>query len=243
MIRLLQAEWFKLKRLRIMALLVVGPLLSLFIGIANPMTKTFEGGNPWYILMLFINLPYALLFLPLVTGVLAGLVCRYEHQAGGWKQLAALPIKRYQIYLAKFLVIATLVLVIQFIYGAVVYGAGTFNQFTEPFPVAVISKFIIGGWLATFPMIALQLWAAMMWQSFALVFALNVVFTLPSILAINSERFGPLYPWALPFFMMYMQDDVSGLFFVPLSQFLLVTVGSFVIFLALGTWSFTRKAI
>lgn len=68
-------------------------------------------------------------------------------------------------------------------------------------------------------------------------------FTLPSILAINSERFGPLYPWAQPFFMMYMQDDVSGLFFVPLSHFLLVTVGSFVIFLALGTWSFTRKAI
>ncbi|WP_282432399.1 hypothetical protein [Metalysinibacillus jejuensis] len=42
---------------------------------------------------------------------------------------------------------------------------------------------------------------------------------------------------------MYMQSDVSGLFFVPLSQFLLVTVGSFVIFLMLGTWSFTRKAI
>lgn len=243
MIGLIQAEWFKLKRLRIVGLLIVGPLLSLIIGIANPMIKTFGDGNPWYMLMLFMNLTYALLFLPLVTGVLAGLVCRYEHQAGGWKQLVALPIKRYQIYFAKFFVIAVLVLVIQLFYGAVVYGAGTFNQFTEPFPVAVISKFIIGGWLATLPMIALQLWAAMMWQSFALVFALNVVFTLPSILAINSERFGPLYPWAQPFFMMYMQDDVSGLFFVPLSQFLLVTVGSFVIFLALGTWSFTRKAI
>lgn len=41
-----------------------------------------------------MNLTYALLFLPLITGVLASAICRYEHQAGGWKQLVSLPVTR-----------------------------------------------------------------------------------------------------------------------------------------------------
>ncbi|MEK4028298.1 MULTISPECIES: ABC transporter permease [Bacillaceae] len=240
---LLQAEWYKLKRNNIYALLVIGPLLTLFIGAANPMTEQMKGINPWHGLFLFMNLPYALLFLPLITGVLAGIICRYEHQAGGWKQLVALPVTRSQIYLAKFVLNAMLVLVIQLIYGVVVYIAGTMNGFEESFPFVVIIKFILGGWLATFPMIALQLWAAMHWRSFAVAFTLNVIFTLPSILAINSERFGPYYPWSQPFFMMYMEDSMSGLFFVPISQVLLVTGGSFIVFLLLGLMSFKHKAI
>ncbi|MFS0644479.1 ABC transporter permease [Siminovitchia sp. 179-K 8D1 HS] len=242
-VSLLEAEWYKLKRNNIYALLIIGPLLTLLIGAMNPMMSQMEGFNPWYSLFLFMNLPYALLFLPLITGVLAGIVCRYEHQAGGWKQLAALPVTRSQIYVAKFVLIAILVLVIQLMYGVVVYVAGMVNGFEESFPFIVISKFIFGGWIATFPMIALQLWAAMHWRSFAVAFTLNVIFTLPGILAINSERFGPYYPWAQPFFMMYAEENMPGIFFVPISQVLLVTGGSFILFLLLGLLSFNRKAI
>ncbi|HEY4602186.1 MAG TPA: ABC transporter permease [Cerasibacillus sp.] len=242
MYSLLQAEWHKLRRTQVYGLLLVGPLLSLLIGIMNPMFKEIDEADPWYMLLLFMNLPYALLFLPLVTGVIAGIICRYEHQAGGWKQLATLPVNRANIYVVKFIMIALIVLAIQLTYGIVVYLAGTINGYEEAFPLLVVLKMIIGGWLATFPMIAIQLWAAMNWRSFAVAFTINVVLTLPSILAINSERFGPYYPWAQAFFMMYVNDE-SGMFFVPLTQFLLVTCGSFIIFFALGLLTFFRKSI
>jgi|SRR5699024_8502211 len=108
----MQAEWDKLNRTNIYSLIMVGPLLSLLIGIMNPMFKEIDETNPWYILFLFMNLPYALLFLPLITGVIAGIICRYEHQAGGWKQLVALPVKRWYIYVTKFLTIVLVVLAI-----------------------------------------------------------------------------------------------------------------------------------
>ena len=238
----MQAEWDKLNRTNIYSLIMVGPLLSLLIGIMNPMFKEIDETNPWYILFLFMNLPYALLFLPLITGVIAGIICRYEHQAGGWKQLVALPVKRWYIYVTKFLTIVLVVLAIQVTYGVVVYIIGTMNGYEEVFPLLVVLKMIIGGWLATFPMIAIQLWAAMNWRSFAVAFTINVVLTLPSILAINSERYGPYYPWAQAFFMMYVNDE-TGMFFVPFTQFLFVTCGSFILIFTLGLLSFLRKSI
>lgn len=240
---LIKAEWYKLKHHHIYAILIIGPVLTLLIGMLNPMMSDMGAYHPWLSLFLFMNLPYALLFLPLITGVIACIICRYEHQAGGWKQWATLPVTRTQIYVSKLILIALLVLIIQMIYGLVIFIAGTVKGFDVVFPYWTVGKFIIGGWLATFPMIALQLWAAMHWRSFAVAFTINVVFTLPSILAINSERFGPFYPWAQPFFAMYVDESMSGMLFIPISQMLLVTGGSFIVFLVLGIATFKQKAI
>ena len=243
MIALLKSERVKLKHQHLLTILLVGPLLSLFIGLINPMVKHMNEFNPWLVTLMFVNLPYALLFLPLATGILAGIICRYEHLAGGWKQLVALPVKRYQIYLSKFLMIVLLVLVMQLVYGVVIFITGVINQFNEPFPFEQILSFILLGWLATFPMIALQLFASMHWRSFAVSFTMNIFFTIPSILAINSERFGPFYPWAQPFFMMYPSENSLGFSLISIQQMILVTGVSFLVFFLMGIISFHRKNI
>ncbi|MCP8967609.1 ABC transporter permease [Ectobacillus ponti] len=242
MLTILQSEWLKLRKSNMTGILFVGPLIGLCIGLGADLPAG-EGMNEWQMTVLVMNLGYALLFLPLITAVLAGLVCRYEHQAGGWKQLLALPVTRGSVFLAKYVLLLALALFMQLLYLAVIYTVGTMKGFTSPFPSEVIWKSILGGWVAVFPLIALQLWMSILFKSFAAPFAVNVMFTLPAILAINSERFGPFYPWAQPFSMMYIGEGTNDVFFIPWEQLLTVVGGSFLLFFIGGYVHFQRKAV
>ncbi|WP_341302485.1 ABC transporter permease [Lysinibacillus sp. FSL H8-0500] len=242
MLAILQSEWFKLRKSKITTILPVGPLVALIIGISIDLQME-DGLTKWFFAIAFMNFTYALLFLPLITGVLAGSICRYEHQAGGWKQLLALPLSRGKIFIAKYVLLILLVLVIQVLYLAAIYTVGTVRGFTAPFPLEIIWKSILGGWIATFPLIALQLWLSVAFKSFAAPFAINVIFTLPTILAINSEKIAPYYPWAQPFSMMYIGGDIDDIFFIPWEQLLTVVGGSFLLFFIGGYIYFQRKAV
>lgn len=242
-ISILQSEWYKLRKSKIAAIVLAGPVLGLLIGLSANMVPDGVKINQWYLTMISMNLTYGLLFLPLITGVLAGLICRYEHQAGGWKQLLALPVTRGSVFLAKYSLLMMIVLVIQLCFLGAIYAVGLINDFSDPFPMTIVWKSILGGWIATFPLVALQLWMSVMWKSFAAPFAVNVIFTLPTILAVNSERFGPYYPWAQPFSMMYVDGQDQGVFSFPWEHVLTVVGGSFVIFFLFGYLYFQRKAV
>ena len=242
--RVLWTEWFKLRKSKFAWVLFAGPLIGLASGVTSASIEFgYEELSEWYIPLFTMNLIYGLLFLPLITGVLAGLICRYEHQAGGWKQLLALPVSRGRVFTAKLIVLMTVVFIMQLLYLAAVYLVGAIKGFNDPFPVQIVWKCTVGGWAATLPLAALQLWMSVLWKSFAAPFAVNVVFTLPAILAVNSERFGPYYPWAQPFSMMYIGGSEEDVFFIPWEQLLTVVGGSFVLFFLAGYLYFQRKAV
>lgn len=242
MLSILQSEWFKLRKSKIISIILAGPLIGLFIGLTANLSSEV-GVNEWYISLLSMNLTYALLFLPLITGVLASVICRYEHQAGGWKQLLALPVTRGKVFITKYVLLICLVFIIQLLYLGSIYAVGMLKGFTDAFPMEIVLKTILGGWVATFPLVALQLWMSILFKSFAAPFAVNVVFTLPSILAVNSERFGPYYPWAQPFEMMYIGGNTDDVFFVPWDQLLTVVGGSFILLFLGGYFYFQRKSV
>ncbi len=243
MFSVFQSEWFKFRKSKIISIIFVGPLVGFLTGYTADSLNHDMELNKWYIVLIYMNLVYALLFLPLITGVLASVVCRYEHQAGGWKQLLVLPVSRGSVFFAKFILLIILVLVIQLLYLGAIYAVGTIKGFTDPFPIELVWKSILGGWVATLPLVALQLWMSIMFKSFAAPFAVNVIFTLPSILAVNSKQFGPYYPWAQPFSMMYIGGKTDDLFFVPWDQLLTVVGGSFILFFLGGYLYFQRKMI
>lgn len=222
-------------------IIFAGPVMGLYIGIVSNIEGDF-GLNNWYISLMLMNFIYAILFLPLVSGILASIVCRYEHQAGGWKQLLALPVTRGKVFVAKYALIMLLILVMQLLYLCSIYVVGMVKGYTDPFPLDIFWRSIFGGWVATLPLVALQLWMSVAFKSFAAPFAVNVIFTLPSILVVNSERFAPYYPWVQPFEMMYIGSP-EDIFFVPWDQLLLVVGGSFVLFFIGGYLYFQRKAV
>jgi lantibiotic transport system permease protein len=240
---LLQSEWFKLRKSTIIYILLAGPLVGLLIGLIGNTSIFPDEVNQWTGTLLMMNLTYALLFLPLITGVLAATVCRYEHQAGGWKQLLSLPVTRGKVFVSKYMLLMVLILAIQMLYLGSLLVVGLIHGYTDAFPMEIVWKSIIGGWVATLPLVALQLWMSLLFKSFAASFAVNVIFTLPTILAINSERFGPYYPWAQPVFMMNVGGDTSSTFFIPWEQLLIVVGGSFLVFFIGGFIYFQRKAV
>ncbi|MET0958998.1 MAG: ABC transporter permease, partial [Psychrobacillus psychrotolerans] len=220
MVSILQSEWFKFRHSKILFIILTVPLIGIFLGLTSRLSNEDFEINEWYLSLLSINLTYALLFLPLITGVLASAICRYEHQAGGWKQLLALPVTRGRVFVAKYVLLMVLVLIIQVLFFVAVYIVGMIKGFTDPFPMEIVWKSLVGGWIATLPLVALQLWMSILFKSFAAPFAINVILTLPTILVVNSERFSSFYPWAQPFLMMYIGGDKGDTFIVPWAQLL-----------------------
>ncbi|QGG53514.1 ABC transporter permease [Lysinibacillus pakistanensis] len=242
---IVSAEWFKLRKSKMVPIILAGPIIGLFIGLTSNLESNMEGLpiNNWYIPLFSMNLTYALLFLPLITGVFTGIICRYEHQSGGWKQLLALPVTRGKVFVAKYVLVMLLVMAMQLLYLCSMIAVGMIKGYVDPFPMEIVWKSIFGGWVATLPLVALQLWMSIMFKSFAAPFAVNVIFTLPSILAINSKTIGPYYPWAQPFAMMYVGGNTDDIFFVPWEQLITVVGGGFLLFFLGGYLYFQRKAV
>lgn len=240
---LLRTEWFKLWKTNIMPFILLAPAIVLAIAWNVDVDAEELIGYKYLYAAMNANLAYAVLFLPLMTGVLATLICRYEHQAGGWKQLFALPTTRGKVYIAKFLIVSLLTLCMQLLVLLALLFVGYMKQYGEPFPMELLLRGIVGGWIATLPLIALMLWLSTMFHSLAAPFAVNVIFTIPTLLVLNSEKLAPYYPWGQPFMMMYVTEDQGDIFYIPWEQLITVVGGSFVLFFVIGFVYLQRKEV
>lgn len=199
-LRLVSNEWIKLQKWLVLILLVVGPIFSVIPSLTMDHSST--AANQLLMAYSTAVLQYAWIFFPILTGVFAALICRYEHISGGWKQLLVQPVSRSQIYLAKafllllFTATSQIFFVSVFLVGTWWYGMG------DSISWEIIIRSAVSGWLAVLPLAALQLWISFLWRSFGVPLAINIALALPSILAAQSETFGPYYPWAQPMLAM-----------------------------------------
>ncbi|CAM2998727.1 ABC transporter permease [Paenibacillus sediminis] len=239
--KVLSSERLKMSKTNMWILVIMSPIVSSLVGILSNIP---EDHKSWGVLLMYMASVHAMLFLPILPGVFAAFICRYEHVGGGWKQILALPVKRSSLYIAKFTVVAGMLAVSQLLFTAVYLGIGFMRGFTAPIPWELIATSILGGWIATLPLAALQLTASLVWTSFAAPLALNVIFTLPNMLVANSERFAPYYPWVQPMLtMLSASSEDFGAFNLPLSQIMTIVVSSFVVFFVAGLVLIGRKEV
>ncbi|MGM0920185.1 MAG: ABC transporter permease [Bacillota bacterium] len=221
MMQLLSAELLKLRKTKVLSLLFVSPF---FAGVLGFKLGQIEGiPNEWLSPLLIMVPAHALILLPLMIGILTSFLCRYEHLQGGWKQLLSLPVSRVSIFMSKWLMISLLILINQLLFITAWVIVGAVKGYSDPFPADIFIKLLTGGFLAALPLAALFLWVSMAWTSFAAPLALNVMFTLPNIMIINSEKIGPYYPWAQPFLAMMPQNE--GSFITEISFYLSIACG------------------
>lgn len=147
------------------------------------------------------------------------------------------------MYIAKFLIVSLLTLCMQLLVLLALLFVGYMKQYGEPFPMELLLRGIVGGWIATLPLIALMLWLSTMFHSLAAPFAVNVIFTIPTLLVLNSEKLAPYYPWGQPFMMMYVTEDQGDIFYIPWEQLITVVGGSFVLFFVIGFVYLQRKEV
>lgn len=236
--RLIYIEWLKLKKSKVLQILYISPILST-IAAYFPFFDSPE--NEWMNSFLSMVMVQPIIFLPLLAGILAAAVCRYEHAEGGWKQLLALPVGRFQVYSAKLIIVCTFMALTQILLLVGLLLVGMVHGYSDPFPWQEVVVRLFMGWIGCLPIIALQLWISTVWSSFAAPVALNVILTLPNILIANSETFGPWYPWAQPFLGMVM-DQQSGFTF-SIETLVFVIIGGFFIFTICGMVYFRQKAV
>lgn len=223
-------------------LLVIGsPLISLAPG----MLADNEGKKmTWELLLNVMSMMHALLFLPVLSGIFAALICRYEHHDGGWKLLLSLPVTRLSVYLSKYVMIIGLLAAVQLTFLVMVLSLGFFRDVPGPIPWSMLLSAVFAGFVACMPLAALQLAISQGWSSFGAPLALNVSLTIPNMLIANSATYGPYYPWVQPMLaMMPYGDQGFGAFNLPLETLLMVVGGSFIVFFFGGLVSFYRKAV
>lgn len=126
--RLLSAERLKIMKSWVWLLVLVSPAIALLLGfIAEPVS--------YWDLMASQATFHAMLFLPIFTGVFASFICRFEHAAGGWKQVLVLPVSRFTFYAAKLTVIMLLILIIQLLLLLSLLAAGAYHGMGNDIPL------------------------------------------------------------------------------------------------------------
>lgn len=236
LIRALHSEWKKSRWMQILTLLLAGAGFSVIIGGSSGRSYIPEGLNPWIWYYSLVAQFYSTLFYPILAGVTAALVCRYEHEGRGWKQLLALPVSRTMIYLSKLILSAVIMALAQIILLLMMFAGAFLFDVKGTIPWEIILSGMISGWIAVLPLLALQLWVSSIWQSFALPLTLNIIFTIPAILIGQSATYGPYYPWAQPFIAMMKVDhygisiETNTLIYVIIGGFLIALIGGLVTF-------------
>ncbi|MDM5154385.1 ABC transporter permease [Bacillus sp. DX1.1] len=238
-LKIMQAEFYKIRKTKIWVLLFLSPLIT--GGLAFITATHYPEYKQWQLIYSVMVLIHGMLFLPLLTGIFTAFICRYEHSHGGWKQILVQPITRYHLYVIKFFFILLFTASVQILFGISFVIVGWLSGVTGSFPIDLLLKGLVGGWIATLPLIALQLWVSTIWSSFAAPIALNVIATIPALIISQSERFAPFYPWSQPFKAMIPPDDPQ-LLFISIQTLVFVIMGSFVCFFIGGFMHFMKKA-
>ncbi|GIO32386.1 hypothetical protein J2TS6_35270 [Paenibacillus albilobatus] len=238
--KVMSSERLKMSRSFIVLLLLLSPAIAVLVGLLS----NIEGADrPWLVLLGTMGMLHALLFLPILSGIFAAFICRYEHSGGGWKQLLVLPVTRTGVFFAKYSVVIAMLAFMQILFLGAMLLVGSIKGIDAPVEWGIIGRCLLGGWVACLPLAALQLAVSLMWSSFAAPLALNVVFTIPNMLVVNSAQYGPYYPWAQPFLATIpgqaMEGGGFGAMNLPFENLMITVLGSFVVFLIFG-WTYFR---
>lgn len=160
---LISAEFLKIKRKGFWILSFLGPFGVVAMQIVNyGVQKEYllqQSDDDWsYYLDNVIS--FTPLAIVLGITILTSLMASIEDETNAWKQLIALPITKTNIYLSKFIVVFSLLFFSSLLLTIFTLGFGVFLDLEEPIPYLVILKYSFYPFFAALPVLALQLWIA-----------------------------------------------------------------------------------
>lgn len=192
---LFKAELLKIKKMGIIQLAVLAPLLTIVISInaysfiksKSPQITAWQGlftvSSTIFIGMV---LPILIIYITMVMG-------RIENLNNGWKQLLAMPVKRSKIFMIKYLVVlsAFILALISYLieYSATAYFFGAKGLI----PVEVIID-VLYVFIALQPFIALLFLLSNRFNSVVIPLGVGIVLILSSLLIVQSA-YWKYAPW------------------------------------------------
>lgn len=206
--RALSAEGLKLRRTLTIAMVFIAPLFPVLLHVLIALTagdRRPPEGYSWESTRRSTQFLWLFLMLPLYVSLQTALLGQLEHAPGTWKHLFALPVPRWSVYAAKFLVAvallgaSSLVLAV----GMIAVGAGLRAidpgfGFHGPLPWSDTLGDALITFLASWLIVALHGWVALRWQSVIVALGCGIVATVAGALISQSERWSRVYPWSFP---------------------------------------------
>lgn len=245
--RALISETLKLKRtlalgLAFLAPLSIGFLLVVMFAQVGPPNK--ETGH-WEGLVQNGHVLWSLLMLPLFVTLQMGLLANLEHTNKAWKLLYAQPLPRWSVYAAKQIISLGLIALSMVVLVAVLFLSGRLLHLIDPafrfdqrFPWEKVGLATAVAFLASWFIVAFHLWFSIRVPSFVASMAVGIVGTVAAVLVIESDKYGPYYPWTLAGTSAMNALNEKAF----LNSVIIGVVGGLVIAL-LGCWDASRREV
>lgn len=212
LLRLLDVEVRKLHGSLALLLAVVSPGLVGVLCFVAPFAG--DRAPKWSELIGVLTFPiWAFFLLPMTVTAFTALIAQIEYKPKAWDHLLALPVRRWQVYLAKAVVVVAAValmtaLVFVFAWlGATLGGALKGRPPTGEIPWTRIGRAGATITAAAGLMTVLQLWVALRFANFVVPLGFGIGGTLVAVavLITNSDK-ANWFPWLLPFNAVRQED-------------------------------------
>jgi ABC-2 type transport system permease protein len=228
MLTLVYVETIKLRRSLALALCFAAPACVAFICLLFLVSK--KGPSPWHGLFGEGLALWAYFMLPMSVTALTVLIAQIEHGPRMWNHILALPVPRWRIFAAKAVVALGMAALMTVVFTAMLIGIGfgwsaaiPDRALTGAPPLGMLALSMACVFVASFALVAVQLWAALRFRSFVPPLTLGIMGTFGALAVTASKQFY-IFPWLLGAYAMqidahHAQEAIGWGFFGGISLF------------------------
>jgi pimeloyl-ACP methyl ester carboxylesterase len=207
--RALRGEILKLKRTLALRMIFIAPVLAAMLGLLVQSAVIAHGRGDlaqtlWESLARGCLTIWAVFLLPLLITLETALLCGIEHAEKQWKHIFVLPLPRYAVYWAKFLMAQGLILASTLVMCLLILPSGWLLILAHPSltgagpaPLWSILSTALQCWLAAGLILSANLWIALRWPNFTVVLGAGIAGTFFALFAQSSDA-SEYYPWLFP---------------------------------------------
>jgi lantibiotic transport system permease protein len=221
-LRLLAAEWLKLRRSPALWLTLAGAVIIPFIKIieafarreyftANTKLHTFwtvHYNECWQFMSMFL--------LPLGIILIVSMLFQTEHSQGGWRQMHWQPVPAVALFIAKLCMVVLLALIFWTVFTAGIWvsamiPAAVMSDAAMPHGTLFTGRYFVRSaslMLATLPVISLQFVMGMMMRNFLLPAGIGIALFVAALIAIQW-KYGAFLPYTWPA-LEFIQQQVNA---------------------------------
>ncbi|MBI4892244.1 MAG: ABC transporter permease [Acidobacteria bacterium] len=211
--RVLRAELLKLRRTLAFWMVPAAPFVVLLLSFLmfHQRSEYFaKSGKPlWENLQRNSFVLWAVLMMPLYITLQTALLAGLEHSGERWRNLLALPVRRWTLYVVKLAIPCAMVFASSAIlnFGVLLSGVLLTNlkpelRFPSPLPWAQAWDYTFLSFTASLLVIAIQQWVSLRFATFAASAGFGICCTVAGSILANSQKYGPWWPWCLPVQLM-----------------------------------------
>ena len=209
--RCISAELLKIKRTLALRLAVLAPLIIVVLVFATTVQRggtPAAGVNP-LVGFAQLNLTlWTIVMLPFYAAMAAALLAAIEHSGDNWKYLLTLPISLQKLFLSKWLVGLTLLLLSTLVLAAGICLGAAVLRFCKPgwhqaaVPIGIVALRTLQTFLAAVLLWSIQMWISVRWRNFIVGLVVGVIAAMIMLAGVpraqNAPIFVNVYPCSLP---------------------------------------------